>query len=83
MKLGANIKENNEGCTFKVWAPYAQDVWVIGDFNNWGESAPNQMMRDNEGIWSVDVLEAKADQKYKFRIKGPVWNDVVLERPDP
>ena len=66
MKLGANIKENNEGCTFKVLAPYAQDVWVIGDFNNWGEGAPNQMMRDNEGIWSVDVLEAKADQKYKF-----------------
>ncbi len=84
MKLGANLKENNEGCTFKVWAPYAQDVWVIGDFNGFGEDTPPiHMMRDNEGIWSVDASEAKADQKYMFRIRGPVWNDIIQERPDP
>ncbi|CAK8717032.1 1,4-alpha-glucan branching enzyme [Candidatus Electrothrix laxa] len=84
MKLGCELKKDKTGCTFKVWAPYAQDVRVIGDFNNWNPDAVfSQMERDNQGVWSADIPEAEAEQKYKFHITGPEWNPVILDRPDP
>ena len=43
-KLGAHVAERKgkKGVCFDVWAPNAARVWVIGNFNNWSETA-NEM----------------------------------------
>ncbi len=84
MKLGSEVKKDKTGCIFKVWAPYAQAVQVLGDFNHWDTNAvSSQMERGDQGVWSADIPEAQAEQKYKFYITGPEWNPGPFYRPDP
>ena len=73
--VGAII--NHSGVTFRVWAPFADEVAVIGSFNDWSESA-----LDNEldGYWSKFVSGAKVGQEYKFKIKN---GDEIFIRNDP
>lgn len=53
---------------FRVWAPFAQEVSLIGDFSKW---QPIPMTKDVEtGIWEVKVDDVKAGSGYKFQIKG-------------
>ncbi len=53
-----------EGTTFRVWAPFADRVYVAGDFNNWSiDSDP--LFSENNGYWSVDVQGASVGQQYK------------------
>lgn len=44
--LGCHADGN--GYTFRVWAPHAQQVWLVGDFNNWDKSLP--MSKDAYGF---------------------------------
>ena len=63
--LGAHPIEG--GYVFRVWAPNAQHVAVVGDFCSWDEGVP--MTRITEGgIWEACVAEARNGQLYKFRI---------------
>lgn len=65
------------GVTFRVWAPNAESVSVIGSFNNW-DGKRNPMRREGRtGIWSTDVREARPGHEYMFLINGE------LERKDP
>ncbi len=56
-----------DGSRFTVWAPYADDVFVIGTFNNWDKAA-HPMKRKPNGWWSIDVPEAKHGDEYRYRI---------------
>jgi len=60
----------------------AQAVWVMGDFNDWNQTQ-DLLQRDDSGFWTTSIPGVKPDQKYKFRIKGPAWNQEILNRPDP
>jgi 1,4-alpha-glucan branching enzyme len=67
-KLGAHVRA--DGTSFAVWAPNAERVSVIGDFNGWNaESHPLEPVRSS-GIWSTHVEEARAGQTYKFHIRS-------------
>jgi 1,4-alpha-glucan branching enzyme len=67
-KLGAQIR--SDGTSFAVWAPNAEGVSVIGDFNGWNaESHPLEPVRSS-GIWSGSVEGAHAGQTYKFHIRS-------------
>lgn len=56
------------GTTFRVWAPFATNVTVRGDFNGWGNTA---LVRDGtNGNWSVDVNGARPGHNYKYRVNG-------------
>ncbi len=55
------------GVTFRVWAPFADAVYVAGEFNNWQPPA-NPLALDAAGYWSVDVEGAAPGQQYKFVI---------------
>jgi 1,4-alpha-glucan branching enzyme len=79
--LGANL--TTEGCNFKVWAPNAQEVFVVGDFNSWDKTKDKLDKNDSDGTWSGFVGEAKAEDKYKYYIIGPTWNSQLLWKPDP
>jgi 1,4-alpha-glucan branching enzyme len=53
------------GVGFRVWAPNAQRVSVIGSFNDWdGESHP--MQAEENGHWYTDVAEAHIGDQYRY-----------------
>jgi 1,4-alpha-glucan branching enzyme len=67
-KLGAHVVEG--GVRFAVWAPNAQDVSVVGDFNDWGSAASPLAPVDATGIWEGVVAGAQTGQRYKFHLDG-------------
>jgi len=65
-KLGAHPVE---GATeFAVWAPNAQSVSVIGDFNDWDPQRHPLRPGGDSGIWSARVPEARKGSVYKYHV---------------
>jgi 1,4-alpha-glucan branching enzyme len=58
------------GCRFAVWAPNAQYVSVVGDFNGWDRSS-HPLERRGAGIWEGWVEGAHDGQRYKYHIGAP------------
>jgi 1,4-alpha-glucan branching enzyme len=57
------------GGAFRVWAPNAARVSVIGDFNGWnGDAAPLRERADGSGVWEGVVAGVAQGQAYKYRI---------------
>lgn len=68
-----------EGVTFRVWAPNADSVHVGGDFNGWSGNTI-ALQPEGNGVYSVDVRDAEAGQKYRFVIRNGAQ---VLWKNDP
>ena len=67
------------GAAFRVWAPHADAVAVVGDFNGWADGR-DRLAHESSGYWSGEVPGAHAGQRYGFVI----WNGSQrLERKDP
>lgn len=67
--LGAHWNPDS-GAVFRVWAPHARSISVVGDFNQWkGEVNPAVRLGEG-GIWEVRVSEARPGQCYKFQIES-------------
>jgi 1,4-alpha-glucan branching enzyme len=67
---------------FAVWAPNAEAVSVIGDFNAWDASAaPAHRREDGSGLWQLALSEVGPGQAYKFAIRDRQggW----LQKADP
>ncbi|MDD6734596.1 MAG: 1,4-alpha-glucan branching protein GlgB [Lachnospiraceae bacterium] len=82
-KLGAHpsCENGKEGIFFGVWAPNAEKVAVIGDFNQWNETA-NFMKRQGEGgVYTAFIETAKVGDLYKFLIYTP--DGKKLYKADP
>ena len=56
------------GVTFRVWAPHADAVSVVGSFNDW-DSTRDSLAPDEGGNWSADVGGAGEGDEYKFLIR--------------
>ena len=70
-KLGAHLttNEGKKGVYFAVWAPHAEQVHVIGDFNDWEENEKYAMTKVGEiGIYELFVEGIKKGELYKFLI---------------
>ncbi len=84
-KLGAHLIEVNgvKGVYFAVWAPTAQTVSVIGDFNYWtqGEHVLN-VRWDSSGIWEGFIPEITKGALYKYKIQSNI-DGIVTEKADP
>ncbi len=61
-------KDGKSGWLFKVWAPSALAVSLVGDFNSWDDGV-NPMTCEG-GIWTAFSSDAKIWDCYKFKIKG-------------
>ncbi|MDA5522072.1 1,4-alpha-glucan branching protein GlgB [Yersinia kristensenii] len=69
-RLGAHLMSLDKvpGVSFAVWAPNAQRVSVVGEFNFWdGRRHPMRLRREN-GIWELFLPGVQAGQLYKFEI---------------
>lgn len=66
--MGAHLTKNS--VIFRVWAPHARSVAVVGDFNNW--TGYDHMMKkiNNEGIWELEIPNLKKLEKYKYRVES-------------
>ena len=82
-KLGAHpVKDGDEeGVYFAVWAPNAQGVSVIGEFNEWDEHANPMTKAGPIGVFETFVPGAKIGQLYKFFIIG--MNGEHIYKADP
>ncbi len=81
-KLGAHrIQQGTTtGVHFAVWAPNADRVSVIGDFNGWdGRVTP--MRAVTGGIWEVFLPDLPDGEKYKFEIRAK--SGAILKKTDP
>lgn len=58
------------GVAFAVWAPNAQGVRVVGDFNYWNGTATPMRSLGSSGVWEVFVPEIGAGTRYKYEIIG-------------
>src|SRR5690242_20257926 len=70
-KLGAQYlaeKGAAPATQFAVWAPNAQSVSVVGDFNGWDPRRHAMRSAGDSGIWSLRVPEARPGSVYKFHI---------------
>ncbi len=79
--LGGHLAADGQGAHFAVWAPNADWVGVVGDFNGWEKAAhPLALRPDGTGIWEGFVPEARQGQRYKYRI---CWPGGEALRADP
>lgn len=71
-----------EGVYFAVWAPFAKDVSVIGDFNEWNHETHRLFPRwDSSGIWEGFIAGLDWGDSYKYGIRTK--DDILLEKGDP
>ena len=83
-KMGAHPMrhEGADGVHFAVWAPNAERVSAIGDFNNWDGRRHVMRKRLDIGVWEIFVPGAQEGQAYKFELLGPGGNLLPL-KADP
>jgi len=83
-KLGAHVCEIEgvAGVHFAVWAPNAQRVSVVGDFNSWDGRTHAMRDRGVSGIWEVFVPGLNEGAIYKFEILSRVGDHIAL-KADP
>ena len=69
-KLGAHLMtvDRVEGTHFSVWAPNAEQVFVIGDFNGWDKSSHPLRPRGQSGIWEGFIPGVGQGANYKYHV---------------
>lgn len=76
---GMGALPHDQGVAFRVWAPHANKVAVIGEFNDWSPDA-HPMTSEGNGNWYADVSGARVGQEYRYQI---INGEQTLSRVDP
>ncbi len=69
-KLGAHLDtvDGVAGTRFAVWAPDAEQVSVIGDWNDWDKTADRMRLRGSSGLWELFLPAAAKGMRYKYHV---------------
>ena len=83
-KLGAHCMkvDGGSGVYFAVWAPNAEKVHVIGDFNGWNRRAHPLNPKQQSGIWEGFLPGVKKGDIYKYYIQSK-HHGIKTEKADP
>ena len=83
-KLGAHFLEENgaRGVYFAVWAPDAEQVYVMGDFNEWNKSSHPLHAKGQSGIWEGFVSNLQPGERYKYHINSR-FHGYRVDKADP
>jgi 1,4-alpha-glucan branching enzyme len=63
------------GVAFRVWAPFASELFAVGTFNQWSTTT-NPFASEGNGYWSVEVPGAKMGDEYQLvivMVRCPIW----------
>ena len=82
--LGAHehTVEGIRGVLFATWAPNAERISVIGDFNQWDGRCHPMRSRGGSGVWELFIPELQAGSLYKFEIRNRD-SGALLTKSDP
>ena len=83
-KLGAHVREVDgiKGVHFALWAPNAQRVSVVGNFNHWdGRRHPMRNLGPT-GLWELFVPDLQPGEVYKYEIKSR-YHGYMVTKADP
>ncbi len=82
--LGANYRtvDGIDGVLFSVWAPNAERVSVVGDFNNWDGRCNQMRNRGGCGVWELFIPDISQGVLYKFEIRNRESGE-ILTKTDP
>ena len=70
-----------QGTMFRVWAPNALSVSVVGDFNGWDQNANHMHKISEGGVWEVWIPNLGETAIYKYCVETP-WFEKIL-KSDP
>src|SRR5476651_1129155 len=75
-KLGAQLRSPDgvAGTSFAVWAPNAQRISVVGDFNNWDGRFHPMRLLGASGVWEIFIPGVGIGAHYKFEIRDAHGN---------
>lgn len=73
--------DNRNGVVFRVWAPNALSVSVVGDFNNWDKNANYMYKISDSGVWELFIEGVQEYACYKYCVETP-WSERRL-KTDP
>jgi 1,4-alpha-glucan branching enzyme len=71
-----------QGVRFAVWAPSAERVSVVGDFNNWDGRCHAMQVRGGSGVWELFMPGLSVGQPYKYEIRTRDHGNILL-KTDP
>ncbi|MGB5178271.1 MAG: 1,4-alpha-glucan branching protein GlgB [Gammaproteobacteria bacterium] len=71
-----------QGVRFAVWAPSAERVSVVGDFNNWDGRCHAMQIHGNSGVWELFLPGLSVGQPYKYEIRTRDQGNIIL-KTDP
>jgi 1,4-alpha-glucan branching enzyme len=77
--LGAHVMPEG-GVRFSVWAPNASAVYVVGDWNGWGDGVQLHP-QGSSGIWAAHAADAAAGHRYKFAVVDRAGTTVLKADP--
>lgn len=82
-KLGAHCMslDNIAGTMFRVWAPSARGVSVVGNFNYWDGRVHQMRVLGDSGIWELFIPGVGPGEPYKYEIRTKDMN--ILVKSDP
>jgi 1,4-alpha-glucan branching enzyme len=82
--LGAHVHvvDAIPGVLFAVWAPNAERVSVVGDFNHWDGRRHPMRVRGASGIWELFLPELEPGTLYKYEIRNRESGEILL-KSDP
>jgi 1,4-alpha-glucan branching enzyme len=83
-RLGAHLTRigDADGVHFGVWAPNADRVSVVGDFNTWDGRVHPMRRLGPTGVWEIFIPGVQAGQRYKFEIRSHLHGELLL-KTDP
>jgi len=82
--LGSHVHAIDEvtGILFAVWAPNAERVSVVGEFNQWDGRRHPMRVRGGSGVWELFIPDLEAGNLYKYEIRNRESGEVLL-KTDP
>ncbi len=83
-KFGAHVTEveGKRGTYFAVWAPDAERISVVGDFNGWNADSHPMNPRGSSGVWEAFIHDLGKGEVYKYHIRSR-YHMYEVSKADP
>jgi 1,4-alpha-glucan branching enzyme len=82
-KLGSQVRKSGRirGVSFAVWAPQADSVSVVGDFNGWDGRLHQMRNLYGSGVWEIFIPDLGPGALYKYEIRSRGWTPFLKTDP--